>query len=255
MNNRAKVIALANQKGGVGKTTSAVNLSASVGILGKCVLMIDMDPQGNTTSGFGISKKSGPTIYEVLMGDCEITRAVQQTAFTNLSIVPAHISLAGAEFELVSATHRESRLKDAMEPLLDAYDYIFIDCPPSLGILTINALVASDGYIIPMQCEYYSLEGLAQLDMSVNKIKKLYHPSLTLIGILITMYNGRLNLSVQVLEEVKKYYGPKLFSTPIARNVRLSEAPGFGMPVYYYDKSSRGAQAYLDVANELIERI
>lgn len=250
----AKVIALANQKGGVGKTTTAVNLSASVGLMGKKVLMIDMDPQGNTTSGFGINKKGVATTYEVLIGDIPLSRAVVQTPYTNLSVVPAHISLAGAEFELVSAERRAERLKDALEEVRDAYDYIFIDCPPSLGILTINALSAADGFIIPMQCEYYSLEGLSQLMVSVKKIKATYNPDLVLVGILITMYNGRLNLSVQVLEEIKKYYSSKLFKTPIARNVRLSEAPSFGMPVYYYDKNSKGAQAYLEVARELLQR-
>lgn len=251
-----RIIAFTNQKGGVGKTTSAVNIAASVGLLGRRVLMVDCDPQGNTTSGFGISKKnSGSTVYDALIHRTALSASVQKTQFENVWISPATISLAGAEFELVTAEERESRLRDALAPVRDEYDYIFIDCPPSLGVLTLNALVAADGVIVPMQCEYYSLEGLSQLIMTVKRIKAAYNPSLYLVGILITMYNGRLNHSIQVLEELKKYYRDKLFSTPISRNVKLSEAPSFGMPVYYYDKHSKGAEAYLEVAKELVERI
>ena len=252
----AKVVTFANQKGGVGKSTSVVNIAASLGVLDKRVLVIDVDPQGNTTSGFGISKKTAAgTVYDVLIGRTEARDAVQTTEFRNISVLPANISLAGAEFELVMADNRESRLKTAIEPLLDAYDYVLIDCPPSLGILTINALVAADGLVVPMQCEYYSLEGLSQLTLTIRQMKKLYNRKLDITGILVTMYNGRLNLSLQVMDELKKYYAGKLFSTTISRNVRLSEAPGFGMPVLYFDKYSKGCQAYLDVAKEILERI
>ena len=252
----AKIITFANQKGGVGKSTSVVNIAASLGVLGKRVLVVDTDPQGNTTSGFGIGKKAiAATVYDVLIGRADAADTVVPTAFENISVIPANISLAGAEFELVMADNRESRLKTALEPLLSDYDYILIDCPPSLGILTINALVATDGLIVPMQCEYYSLEGLSQLMMSVKQIKKRYNPRLSLTGILITMYNGRLNLSAQVMDELKKYYADKIFKTAIVRNVKLSEAPSFGMPVWYYDKYSKGAALYHDVAKELMQKI
>ena len=252
----AKIITFSNQKGGVGKSTSAVNIAASAVILGKRVLIVDADPQGNTTSGFGISKKAiRCSIYDVLIHRSDISSAVLQTNYDNVWAIPANISLAGAEFELVMSEHRENRLKNALDNLRDQFDYIFIDCPPSLGILTINALVAADGFIIPMQCEYYALEGLSQLMLSVKQIKKHYNSRLNLTGILITMYNGRLNLSVQVLSELKKYYADKLFSTPIVRNVKLSEAPSFGMPIYYYDKHSKGAHLYMEVTKELFQRI
>ena len=252
----AKIVTFANQKGGVGKSTSVVNIAASLGVLGKRVLVVDMDPQGNTTSGFGISKKNtAATVYDVLIGRTEIKDAILVTPFENLSVLPSNISLAGAEFELVMADNRESRLKAALSPVTDDYDYILIDCPPSLGILTINALVCADGLVVPMQCEYYSLEGLSQLMLSVKQIKKRYNPKLQLTGILITMYNGRLNLSTQVMDELKKYYAGKIFKTAVVRNVKLSEAPSFGMPVYYYDKLSRGATLYHEVAQELMQKI
>ena len=252
----AKIITFANQKGGVGKSTSVVNIAASLGVLGKRVLVVDMDPQGNTTSGFGISKKSAAaTVYDVIIGRTDAKNAIVVTPFENLSVLPSNISLAGAEFELVMADNRESRLKTALEPIMENYDYILIDCPPSLGILTINALVSADGLVVPMQCEYYSLEGLSQLMLSVKQIKKRYNPKLQLTGILITMYNGRLNLSTQVMDELKKYYAGKIFSTAIARNVKLSEAPSFGQPVWYYDKLSKGAALYHEVAKELIQKI
>lgn len=251
-----KVIAFANQKGGVGKTTSAVNIAASVGILGKKVLLIDLDPQGNTTSGVGINKKGlKSSSYEVLIGDVTAEKAVQETEFKNLSVLPSNISLAGAEFDLYQLDNREFRLKEAIESIKGNYDYIFIDCPPSLGMITVNALAAADAVIIPMQCEYYALEGLSQLMMTIRKIKQLYNADLEICGILITMFNGRLILTMQVISELKKYYADKLFKTPISRNVRLSEAPSFGTPVYYHDKSSKGANEYLDVAKELLERI
>lgn len=252
----AYTIAFANQKGGVGKTTSAVNIAASLGVLGKKTLLVDIDPQGNSTSGCGINKRSlRYSTYDVLIGGASATDTVVKTDFENLSVLPANISLAGAEFELVEAERRERRLIEALEPIEKDYDIIIIDCPPTLGILTIDGLVAADGLIIPMQCEYYALEGLTQLTDTVRRIKQLYNPSLSLVGVLVTMYNGRLNLSIQVLNELKSHYGSTIFKTAISRNVRLSEAPGYGMPAYYYDKHSKGAQQYLDAARELAERI
>ena len=252
----AKIIAFANQKGGVGKTTSAVNIAASVGILGKRVLMVDLDPQGNTTSGFGISKKTvKASTYDLLIGKCTAKEAIIHTKFDNLSVIPSTIALAGAEFDLYSMDDRESRLKNALSEIDSEYDYIFIDCPPSLGMLTINALSCAVGVIIPMQCEYYALEGLSQLMITISKIKKLYNKNLEITGILLTMFNGRLILTSQVVHELKKYYADKLFSTTISRNVKLSEAPSFGMPVYYHDKFCKGSTEYLNVAKEFITRI
>ena len=251
-----KIIAFANQKGGVGKTTSAVNIAASVGILGKSVLLIALDPQGNTTSGVGINKKNlKSTSYELLIDEIDAAQAIVETEFKNLSVIPSNISLAGAEFDLYQLDNREYRLKKQLEAVKDNYDYIFIDCPPSLGMITVNALAAADAVIIPMQCEYYALEGLSQLMITIRKIKQLYNPELEICGILITMFNGRLILTMQVISELKKYYSDKLFKTPVSRNVKLSEAPSFGKPVYYHDKSSKGAVEYLEVAKELIERI
>ncbi|MDD6798925.1 MAG: ParA family protein [Firmicutes bacterium] len=251
-----KIVVFANQKGGVGKTTSAVNIAAAVGAKGKKVLLVDMDPQGNTSSGVGINKKSMKlSSYDILINRSSAESCVVETDFENLSIIPSNISLAGAEFELVSSDNRETRLKSALSIIKDRFDYIFVDCPPSLGILTVNALVACDGVLVPMQCEYYSLEGLSQLMVSIKQVKRLYNPGLEIVGIIITMYNGRLNLSLQVMDELKKYYANKLFSTTIPRNVRLSEAPSYGMPVRYYDKYSNGAEAYDKISEELIERI
>ena len=251
-----KIIAFANQKGGVGKTTSAVNIAASVGIQGKNVLLIDLDPQGNTTSGVGINKKNlKASSYEILIDEISAEKAIIKTEFKNLSVIPSNISLAGAEFDLYQLDNRENRLKVQLDTIKDGYDYIFIDCPPSLGMITVNALAAADAVIIPMQCEYYALEGLSQLMLTIRKIKQLYNAELEICGILITMFNGRLILTMQVISELKKYYSDKLFKTPISRNVKLSEAPSFGTPVYYHDKSSKGAKEYLDVAKELINRI
>lgn len=251
-----KIIVFANQKGGVGKTTSAVNVASAVGAAGKRVLLVDLDPQGNSTSGVGINKKNMKlSTYDVLIGRSSAEACVVETEYANLSIMPSNISLAGAEFELVNHEKREYRLKNALVTVKDNYDYIFIDCPPSLGILTINSLAASDGVIIPMQCEYYSLEGLSQLMSTIKTCKRVYNPNLELVGILITMYNGRLNLSMQVMDEVKKYYAGKLFKTTVLRNVRLSEAPSYGMPVQYFDKHCKGAEAYNAVAQEIMERI
>ena len=232
-----KILAFANQKGGIGKTTSAINIAAAMAVAGKKVLAVDCDPQGNMTSGFGINKKSlHNTSYDMLVGRVSALDTVQKTAFDNISVIPANISLAGAEFELVELEDRAYRLKNELLKLRDEYDYIVIDCPPSLGILTINALAASDGVVIPMQCEYFALEGLTQL-------------------ILITMYNGRLNLSTQVLKELKRYYADKLLSEPIPRSVRISEAPSFGMPICFYDKSCKGTLAYEKAAKELMTKI
>lgn len=252
----AKIISFANQKGGVGKTTSAVNIAASLGLLDKRVLMVDLDPQGNTTSGVGVVKKKlTHTSYEVLIGSCSARDAILRTEFENLSIIPANISLAGSEFELYEHENCESKLKTALYDLRYDFDYIIIDCPPSLGMLTVNALTASDGVIIPMQCEFYSLEGLSQLMITITRIKQKYNPKLMVCGILVTMYSGRLILSMQVISEIKKHYADKLFKGTISRNVKLSEAPGFGMPVYYHDKTSKGALEYIDVAKEVLERM
>ncbi len=252
----AKIIAFANQKGGVGKTTSAVNIAASLGIADKKTLLIDLDPQGNATSGVGIPKKSlKGTVKDVLTGEADIKSVIIQTSYKNLSIIPTNVSLSGAEFDLYNDEGSEFNLKDAIKSIADDYDYIIIDCPPSLGMLTVNALAASDGIVVTMQAEFYALEGLSQLINTTKNVKKLYNPDLKITGILITMYNKRLLLSMQVMDELRKYYPDKLFETCISRNVRLSEAPSFGKPVYYYDKHSKGAQEYIDVANELISRI
>lgn len=252
----AKVIAFANQKGGVGKTTSAINIAAGVGILGKKVLLLDCDPQGNASSGCGIRRNQiGATTYDVLIGRAKASDAIIKTEFKNLSVLPASMPLAAAEVELAELDDRAVRLKNALDEIKNEFDYVFIDCPPSLGMLTINALTASDGVIVPMQAEYFALEGLSQILMTVKQVKKLYNPALSLTGIVVTMYNGRLNLSTQVLAELKKHYADKLFRTPVARNVRLCEAPSYGMPIQYYDKYAKGGAAYDEIAEELIERI
>ena len=251
-----KIIAFANQKGGVGKTTSAVNIAAALGILGHRVLLCDCDPQGNTTSGVGVSKKNTRvSSYDILIGRIRTDEAIIHTEFKNLDLLPSNMNLAGAEFELVDAEEREARLRKALDQVRDDYDYIIIDCPPSPGILTINTLAAADGVVIPMQCEYYSLEGLSQLLLSIRQVKARWNPKLDITGILLTMYNGRLNLTMQVVAELKKYYANKLFSTPVQRSVRLTEAPGFGKPIVYFDRWSKGGIAYMDIAKELAERI
>ena len=251
-----KIISFSNQKGGVGKTTSAVNVAASLGILGYKVLIIDLDPQGNATLGVGISKRGlKKTINDVLIGEATAEEAILPTEYDNLSILPANISLAGAEYNLYSTGGTESIMKNALAPIKDKFDYIIIDCPPSLSMLTVNAMVASDGVIIPMQCEFYALEGLSQLTVTINRIKANFNSSLNITGILITMYNSRLLLSLQVMNELKKHYSDKLFSNQISRGVKVSEAPGFGMPVYYHDKRCKGASEYLNVARQLASRI
>ncbi len=251
--NTCKIIAFANQKGGVGKTTSAVNVASSVASLGKKVLLCDFDPQGNATSGVGADKRAQNTIYDLLFGTNPYNIIIH-TQFENLDVLPASVNLAGAELELADEPSREAKLKKALDTLRPEYDYIFIDCPPALGLLTINALCAADGVIIPMQCEYFALEGLSQLMQTVSIVRKKYNPRLELVGVLVTMFDGRLNLSLQVLEEIKKHLPGKLFKTPVPRNVRLSEAPSYGMPIKYYDKHSKGAMAYEEIAKELVER-
>lgn len=247
-----KVIAFANQKGGVGKTTSAVNIAASVGLLGKKVLLVDLDPQGNSTSGCGIGKRTTVSAYDTIVDPSCSPQAVKKTKFSGLDVLPSTIALAGAEIELVDLEEREFRLSRALDLIKDDYDYIFIDCPPSLGLLTINALCASDGVIVPMQCEYFALEGLSQLTMTIAHVRRLYRADLELLGVIITMFDGRLNLSFQVLEEVKKHFPGKVYKTPVPRNVRLSEAPSYGMPAIYYDKHSKGSAAYLAIAKEIL---
>ena len=252
----AKVVSFSNQKGGVGKTTSCVNIAAQIAKKGKRVLMIDMDPQGNATSGLGLQKsKIKKTIYDVIIGKCSIEDAIIKTKFKNLSVVPATIDLAGAELELYELNENTSFTKIALEAVNEEFDYIFIDCPPSLGMLTVEALSISDGVVIHMQCEFYSLEGMSQLLNTVKRIRELYNPSLQIVGILLTMYNGRLTLTNQVVAELKKYYADTLFKVPISRTVRISEAPGYGEPICYHDPYGKGSLEYAAVAKELMMRI
>ncbi len=250
-----KIISIVNQKGGVGKTTSAVNLAAALGRRGKKILLVDADPQGNTTSAYGISKQNIATSsYELLIGAAKAKDAIAVTEFEGVSVIPCNMDLAGAEVELISIDNRESQLKNALCLIKGDYDYIFIDCPPSLGLITINSLTASDTVLVPIQCEYFALEGLSQLMATVRKIKRLYNPDLELEGVLLTMFDGRLNLTQQVVAEVKKYFDKKLFATPIPRAVRLSEAPSYGMPIQYYDPRGKGAKAYDALADEFLKR-
>ncbi len=251
-----KIIAFANQKGGVGKTTSAVNIAASLGVLGYKVLLIDLDPQGNATSGVGIMKKTlKTTVFDMLTTDTDVDAVTIRTKYDNLSVIPAHTTLARAEYELGDAENGEFMMKKKLEPISSKYDYIIIDCPPSLGMLTVNAMSAADGVVIPMQCEFFALEGLSQLMFTISRIKQHYNKELNVTGILITMHNNRLILSMQVINELRKHYADKLFETTISRNVKVSEAPGFGAPVYYHEKRSKGANEYMNVAKELAERI
>lgn len=248
-----KIIAVANQKGGVGKTTTAVNLAASLGDQGKKTLLIDCDPQGNSTSGVGVDRrKCDVSIYEVLISGEKAREAVSETSFANLSLLPSNMNLAAAELELAAVQGRESILKNALAPIRADYEFILIDCPPSLGLITTNALTAAETLLIPIQCEYYALEGLSQLMNTVRIIKRQYNERLEIEGVLLTMYDGRLNLTQQVVEEVKKYFPRKVFSVVVPRTVRLSEAPGFGQPVLYYDRTSKGAVAYGELATEVI---
>lgn len=250
-----KIIAIVNQKGGVGKTTTAVNLAAGVGLAGKKVMLVDADPQGNSTSGFGINKKQVKTTsYELLIGTGKLENAVVKTEFKNVDVVPSSMDLAAAEVDLIEIEHREAQLKMALAAAREKYDYIFIDCPPSLGLITINSLNASDTVLVPIQCEYFALEGLSQLMASVRQVKRLYNPTLEIEGIVLTMYDGRLNLTGQVVAEIKKYFANKLYKTVIPRAVRLSEAPSYGMPIQYYDKRSKGSEAYTDLAKEFLKK-
>lgn len=249
----SKIIAITNQKGGVGKTTTSVNLGAGLAALGKRVLLVDIDPQGNTTSGVGINKADvANCIYDVLINEVPPKEAILETRSENLHLIPATIQLAGAEIELVSTISRELRLKKALSQVKPDYDYILIDCPPSLGILTINSLTASDSVIIPIQCEYYALEGLSQLLNTVRLVQKNLNPLLRIEGVLLTMLDARTNLGIQVIEEVKKYFQEKVYSTIIPRNVRLSEAPSHGQTIITYDPRSKGAEVYLELAKEVV---
>ncbi|WP_458411508.1 ParA family protein [Schinkia sp. CFF1] len=248
-----KIIAIANQKGGVGKTTTSVNLSACLAYLGKRVLLVDIDPQGNATSGVGVEKADvEQCIYNVLVDDEEAKSVVLPTDVENLFVLPSTIQLAGAEIELVPTISREVRLKRALESLQDEYEYIIIDCPPSLGLLTLNALTAADSVIIPVQCEYYALEGLSQLLNTVRLVQKHLNQSLKIDGVLLTMLDARTNLGLQVIDEVKKYFQDRVYQAIIPRNIRLSEAPSHGKPIIIYDPKSRGAEVYLDFAKEVI---
>ena len=252
-----KIVSFSNQKGGVGKTTSCVNISAQIANKGKKVLMIDMDPQGNATSGLGISKsKIKKTVYDVIIGKADIKDTIIKSNFKNLWVVPATIDLAGAELELYDIEDEQLKYTElALDSIKDEFDYIFIDCPPSLGMLTVKALTVSDGVVIPMQCEFYSLEGMSQLLNTIKRIRAAYNPDLQVVGILLTMYNGRLTLTSQVVAELKKYYADKLFRVPISRTVRISEAPGYGEPICYHDPYGKGSLEYAAVAKELMMRI
>lgn len=252
---QTKVMAIINQKGGVGKSTTAINLSAALGELGKQVLLVDLDPQGNSSSGLGIEKSQVKNcVYDVLLNDVPIEEVIIPDVCEGLDLVPATINLAGAEVELVSEMARENRLKDSVGSLRGKYDYVFIDCPPSLGLLTVNALVAADKLLIPIQCEFYALEGVTKLLDSMKRVKTRLNPTLDIFGVLLTMYDGRTTLSKQVVEEVQGYFGRTVFSTLIPRTVKLSEAPSFGQPITQYDPTGKGAQSYMNLAKEVIQR-
>ena len=249
-----KVISVANQKGGVGKTTTAVNLSALLAKKGKKVLLIDTDPQGNATSGVGVEKTVSFSVYDVLVDDVEIENTLQLTEMKNLEVCPSNINVAGAEVQLVSKENREYKLKEKIQKIKDDYDYIIIDCPPSLGLVTLNAFTASDSVLIPIQCEYYALEGLGQLINTINLVKKHLNKELVIEGALLTMYDARTNLSNQVVKEVKNYFDDKVYKTVIPRNVKLSEAPSYGMPICMYDARSKGSRCYDKFAKEFIKK-
>ena len=250
-----KAIAIFNQKGGVGKTTTNINLAACLAIRGKKVLILDIDPQGNTTSGIGVTKRNlKNTVYNILIDkDYDPRKAIIKTNVENLDLIPASVDLAGAEVELVGMKERENALKDGLEKIKDNYDYIFIDCPPSLGLLTINSLAAVDSVLVPIQCEFYALEGVSQLVSTIDLVKKSLNPKLEIQGVILSMFDGRTNLSLQVVQEVKKYFGNKVYATVIPRNVRLAEAPSYGMPITEYDPKSKGAEAYGDFADEFLD--
>jgi len=252
----SRTIAIANQKGGVAKTTTAVNLSSCLAEKGYRVLLVDLDPQGNATSGTGILKQRlRQCIYDALINETALNKVWQKTELSNLFVVPARIELAGAEIELVSVLSREGRLKEALAPVKDEFDFIFVDCPPSLGLLTLNALTAADHVLIPIQCEYYALEGLSLLMNTLERVRRHLNPGLDVLGALLTMFDARTNLSIQVVEEVKRYFRDKVFKTIVPRNVRLGEAPSHGKPIVLYDPRSRGAEVYRDLAEEVLERV
>lgn len=249
-----KSIAIVNQKGGVGKTTTSVNLAAAIGALGRKVLLADIDPQGNATSGLGINKRVlTKSSYDVMVNSIPAADIIIRSEFSNVWVLPSSMALAGAELELVDIEKRESRLKTALAPVKDAFDFVFLDCPPSLGLITLNGLCSADTLMVPIQCEYYALEGLSQLMSTVRQVKRLYNPMLDVEGVLLTMYDGRLNLTQQVVDEVKRFFPKKVYSTFIPRNVRLSEAPSFGQPVMYYDSSSTGSSSYDMLAREFLK--
>ena len=251
----AKIIAVANQKGGVGKTTSAVNIAAALGTYGKRALLVDIDPQGNATSGVGFDKRTiEKSTYEILLNEAKADEVILHTKYDNLDLMPAGIDLAAAEFEIMEAQDRLQRLKKALLPVKQNYDYIIIDCPPSLGIITTNARTACDSVLVPIQCEYYALEGLSQLMNSVRYVKRKLNEHIEIEGVLLTMYDGRLNLTQQVVGEVKQFFPKKVFGTVIPRGVRLSEAPSFGKPIMYYDRHCKGSEAYLGLAQEIIRK-
>ena len=252
----SRIIAVANQKGGVGKTTTTVNLAACLARLGKKVLLVDIDPQGNSTSGLGIDKRRcEKTVYDCLINEEKMENTAIPTEYENLDLCPSNLDLSGAEIELISVMGRENRLKDSLSGVRDKYDYILIDTPPSLGLITINTLTAADSVLIPIQCEFYALEGVSQLVETIKRIKKALNPSLFIEGIVMTMYDARTNLAVEVVDEVKRFFPGKVYSTIIPRNIRLSEAPGFGKPIIYYDNSSKGAESYTELAEEVIKRV
>lgn len=248
-----KIISIVNQKGGVGKTTTAVNLVACIGALGFKTLIVDIDPQGNATSGLGLNKREiKKSSYDLILGSCGASDVISESPYKNVFVLPANMNLAGAELELVDARKRESRLKTSLSAVKNDYDFIFLDCPPALGLITLNALCASDTVLVPIQCEYYALEGLSQLMSTVRQVKRLYNPHIEMEGVLLTMFDGRLNLTQQVMAEVKRFFPQKVYETVIPRNVKLSEAPSFGQPVYYYDRSSKGSDAYTELALEFL---
>ena len=252
----ARIISVANQKGGVGKTTTAVSLAAALADIGARVLLVDLDPQGNATSGVGLRVPSGATtIYDVLVRNVDVMDAIEPTSVRNLYVIPANIDLAGAEIELVSAFSREQKLRRALESVKDDFDVVLIDCPPSLGLLTVNALSAADGIVVPIQCEYYALEGLGALQRNADMIRANLNPGLSIVGIVMTMHDGRTRLAQQVVEEVERHFGDRVFTTRIPRTVRLAEAPSFGQPITVFDPGSRGAGAYRRLASELLRRL
>ena len=251
----AKIIAFVNQKGGVGKTTSAVNLAAAVAAKGYKVLLADIDPQGNTTSGLGVNKREIKfSSYDVIINSVQIEKIMIKTEFSNLWLLPSSMNLAGAELELVDMAHREAKLKNSLALVKGMFDFIFLDCPPSLGLITLNGLCAADTVLVPIQCEYYALEGLSQLISTIRQVKRLYNPHIDMEGVLLTMFDGRLNLTHQVVDELKRFFPQKVYSTVIPRNVKLSEAPSFGLPILYYDRKSKGSEAYNELADEFLNK-